>query len=555
MLTIRHQRVEPLGIAIFAGVGAVAAGAGLTSPGLLPWALALAAGAALLVYWAVRWEITLWAWVWVLSYGLLDWPSWKINSTAFFNMTVPRFLFLALLAAFAVHFLVSSQRLRFDRAVLWVMLAALVYFTASAAAHGWTADVPPPWRGAPYFRLLGAMVFPFTIFLLVSSATREEQQIPKALILLSLYGWYALYIAYLQYAAIMGAEGARSLIWPSYINDPGFGHHFDRARGAFPACNPQANVLILIFFGDLLLIRRLGRRVRTVTKRGAGGLGNPLYRAALIVQVLLIPPAIFFTGLRSGYLAFLLCGAIWLVGARRERGPGRLGGVKLAVALLALVLLAAVFWPNLMQTDRATGGIAQTVPLLPRIVLAQRTWELLQTHPLTGVGFGHYLDAARYLPTDPGGLAAVPGVLGPRVTPGNLFLVILAETGLVGFVLVVAIFALLLRESIRLYRKVNGRPPPGLRHADTTPGGTAGGPEAPAAAGRIPGRASTGRGGFLCREFVVLFWVAMAAYLTDAMFVDPFWDVPSNGLFWTMAGLMCGCNRLLESPRGIRGPK
>lgn len=494
MLTLGQQKVDVLTLVVLTVFAAGAIALAIPYPQLLPWVVLIPAGAALLIYWSVRGEVTLWAWIWILSYGLL-WPNWKLEIPGFFNMTIPRFIFLALLVVFFLHFLLRRAALRFDRAPLWAMLILLVYCGVSATYHGWHARVATPESSAPYFRFLGAFLFPYLVFFCIYNATRSEKQIRRTLVFLSIYGWYALYIAYLQYAAIMGAEGARALIWPGYINDPNFGHHFDRARGAFNASNTQANVLILLFFADLFLIRRL---------RGP-------YRAALIVQAVLIPPAIFFTGLRSGYVAFLLAGAVWIIGSVR-RGWAR--WALLSVATLVLVVFTAVFWGNLTRTGegaRKTGGVAQKLPLLPRRVLAQRTAELLAEHPLTGVGFGHYLEHAPMIPTDPGGLAGVPGIVGQRVTPGNLFLVIAAETGLIGVILILAVFVLIFRQSLQLYR-------------------------------RIPPTAT----GLLSRGFVVVFWVTLVAYLTDAMFVDPFWDVASNGLFWAMAGLVCGYNRLLD---------
>ena len=491
MLTLGQQKVNPLALVVVTAVICAVAVASVAAPQLLPWGFLALAGAALLLYWAVRWEITLWAWLWVLSYGLLDWPQWKLTLPGFFNMTVPRWLFLAAVLAFGLHLFMRKKRVRFDRAVLWVMLALAVYCAISAARAGWLQNVPPRVRGAPYFRLLGPLLFPYILFFLVYNAVEDEKQIRRALIVLGIYGWYALYIAYLQYAAVLGAGGARALIWPAYINDPGFGHHFDRARGAFPASNAQANVLLLIFFGNLFLLRHV---------RGP-------YRLGLIVQSLLIPPAIFFTGLRSAYLAFVLCGILWCLGASRQR----LGKVKLALAALVIIVGAAMLWGNLMQTRRATGGVAQVGPIRARWILAARTWEMVQKYPLTGAGWGHFMEADRQMPREPGTLAGSPQAT-TNATPANLFLVMVGETGVIGLALLVFVFVLIFRLSLRLYRRI----PP-----------TAEGP--------------------LNRTFVVLFWIALTIYLTDSMFVDPLWDVPSNGLFWAFAGLMAGFYRLLES--------
>ncbi|MCD4699641.1 MAG: O-antigen ligase family protein [Phycisphaerae bacterium] len=482
-------------------------------PATMPWSFLALAGGAVLLYWSVRWEITLWAWVWVLSYGLLDWPQWRMESSAFFTMTVPRFIFLVAMLAFGLYFLLHKGRLRYDRAILWVMLALLVYCAISATLTGWVAEtMPSPARGAPYFRFLGPIFFPFLIFFCVYNCTRDEKQIRRLLILLSIYGWYALYIGYLQYAAIRGFEGARALIWPAFINDPNLllGHHFDRARGAFNASNPQANLLLLLFYADLFLIRRI---------RGP-------YRIALIIQAVLIPPAIFFTGLRAAYLSFAVCGIVWCLWGCK----GRLGKTKLAIASLTVALAVIMFWGNIarrgrapsaggapartehLRTERATGGVAQTGPIISRMVLLAKTWEMLVRYPLAGVGFGHFAEADKKIDRDPSSLSARSGTVTPISTPANLFAVMAAETGIMGLSLLVAIFILIYRQSLQLYRR--------LRSGSET---------------------------LLSKDFVVVFWIAMTVYLVDATFVDILWDVPSNGLFWAFAGLMVGYNRLMES--------
>ena len=491
MLTVGQQRIDPIALGVLACLVAATATVAVLLPALLPWAFLALAGAAVLVYWAVKWEITVWAWMWVLSFGMLDRPFWLLEIQGFFNMTIPRLLFLVAAVAFVVHFAFRTGLPHLNRPVIWAMGGLLACCAISAQFAGWTAE-ESALPTAPYFRFLGSLMLPFAMFLFVYAATRRESQIAWALIPLTIYGWYALYIGYLQYAAIMGWEGARALIWPSYINQPSwgptYGIHFDRARGAYTMCNPQAILLVTLFYADLFLIRRI---------RGP-------YRAALVVQAILIPPAIFFTGLRSGFLSFLLAGAIWLIWGAR----GRAGKSKLALAFVTLMLIVAAFWANLAGQKRSTGGVAQVAPIVGRWVLAQRSWEILKAHPLTGVGFGHYLGAEHQLRSDPAELTRLGTGL---ATPHNLLLVMAAETGLIGVALTITVLVLLFRESLLLY-------------------------------GKIPPTAE----GLLSRQFVVVFWAAGTAWLTDAMLVDPLWDVASSALFWSFAGLTVGFNRLLE---------
>ncbi|MCJ7544475.1 MAG: hypothetical protein MUP47_07930, partial [Phycisphaerae bacterium] len=102
MPTIGQQKVDVLTVGLLAVLIAAAAGLTFLVPSLHPWVFLAVAAAALVVTWAVRWEITLWAWLWVLSFGLFDAPFWRLDIPGFFNMTIERFLFLAAVVAFVI---------------------------------------------------------------------------------------------------------------------------------------------------------------------------------------------------------------------------------------------------------------------------------------------------------------------------------------------------------------------------------------------------------------------------------------------------------------------
>ena len=489
-----REKFEPVLLVAMLLVAALAVGVGVACPSLLPISLLALLGSAVMFYWALRWDVTLWAWLWVLSYGLLDWPGWKLELAGFFNMTVPRFIFLGAMLGYCLYFLLHRRRIRFDKPVLWAMLALLVYVGINVHITGWVSPVKGV-ETAPYFRYIGSLVLPFVMFFLLYNIGSNEKQIGRAMIILTAYGWYALYIGYMQWVALHYTVAARALIWPGYINDPEYGMMFDRARGAFTIASPQAVFLTMLFFVDLFLIRKL---------RGA-------YRAALIFQAILIPAAIFFTGIRSAFVAFIACAFVWVLLANRHR----LAWAKAAMLVLVLTVATSVMWDRLSTTDRATGGVAAQGPIVARKVLLARTWEIFKEAPVAGVGFGHFVDKVYAMERDP---AALTGMYTGVLVEHNLLLNMLAETGVIGLLLTVLVLVLLFRQSLQLYRKL----PPGAS-------------------------------GILCREFVVLFWVVMANYLTDAMFRDPLWDVFSTGLFWCFSAYVVFCNRLLE-PQSLDMP-
>ncbi|MCE5278805.1 MAG: O-antigen ligase family protein [Planctomycetaceae bacterium] len=490
MPTTGRPRTDILSGAFVVAVALGAAAMALLRPDQTMILLAGAALAALLVFAALRWEITAWAWLWVLAYGVLDSTFWRGEVPGFFNLTIPRLLFVAAVLAFTLHFAFRRRPVLFDRTVLWVMWAMLVYCAISATAYGWSADSDVILQ-PPYFRFIGGLMFPAVMFFLMYNAARNERQVSVGLFLIFIFGWYALYIGYLQYLA--NAEywaGARDFIFPAYINNPEVeaGIHFARSRGPFYSAAPQGALLVFLFFVDMFLIRR---------SRG-------FVRVLAAVQALLVVPGIFFTSLRAAYLCFLICGLIWLIWG------GRRGGVlKLASGLVALLLLTGLFWQNLQQSDRLKGGVAEVSPIEDRIALLKITWQIAQEHPFTGVGYGRFAEARQSLEQDP-----TTRSLPPEMMQHNVFLAILAETGILGLVLLVGILVLMFRESLQLYRKM----PPDAH-------------------------------GLLSRPLVVLFWVALANYITISMFNDTTTDFFTTGLTWTLAGLVVGYNRLLEPHR------
>ncbi len=490
MLTTGRPKIDLLAFAMVAMLALGAAALALLQPSQTMILVLGLPMAALLVFAALRWEITAWAWLWVLAYGVLDSTLWRAEVPGFFNLTIPRLLFVAAVLAFTLHFMFRRRPVAFDRTVLWVMLAMLVYCAISATAHGWTADVEVI-RQPPYFRFIGGLLFPAVMFFLMYNAARSERQISVALVLVCAFGWYALYIGYLQYFANAGYwAGARDFIFPAYINNPDVeaGIHFARSRGPFYSAAPQGALLVFVFFADLFLIRR----------------GRGLLRPLAALQAVAALPGIFFTGLRAAYVCLLLCGVIWLIwGARRG------GMLKLASGLVALLLLTGLFWQNLQQPDRMKGGVTEVSPIEDRIALLKITWQIAQEHPFTGVGYGRFAEARQSLQQDP-----TTRALPPEMMQHNVFLAILAETGVLGLVLLVAILVLMFRESLRLYRKLPEDAP-----------------------------------GPLSRSLVVLFWVTLTNYVTISMFNDTTTDFFTTGLTWTLAGLIVGYNRLLEPHR------
>ncbi|MCK5114063.1 MAG: O-antigen ligase family protein [Phycisphaerae bacterium] len=487
MQILGQQKIELLPLLAVLVLGVLAIGVGIIYPPSLPVAIGGVAVFMLMFAWALKWDVTIWAWLWVLSYGFLNAPEWNLKLAGFFNMTPPRFIFIFAAIVFVMYFFLHHKKVKFDRGIMWAMAALLVYLAINIQMHGWVGETQT-YRSAPYYRFIGSILLPFSMFFLFYNAGSKETMIRRGLILITIYGWYALYIGYLQYAGNMGIGAAWKMIWPAYIKNPEYGYHIDRARGAFFGPSPQAVFLVTLFFVDLYLIRKLK--------------GN--YKYFVIGQAILTPPAVFFTGMRSAYIAILACGLIWVIwGGRR-----RFALMKIGIVVVLLCVVGVTQWERLTTAKRLEGGVSARGPVVARLTLLKSTWKMYCEKPLMGVGFGHFVSKQLTMEREADSYIGLePSVL----VQHNLFLNMAAETGTIGLGLTILVFILLFRESRKLYS-------------------------------RIPAQAA----GDVSREFVVLFWVIFANYLIDAMFRDPLWDPFSNGLLWCFAAIVVCLNRLLD---------
>jgi len=490
-MILAQQKNDPVILAALMLLIGGAFGVSLVEPDTIPWAFAVLPVLAVLAYWVARWDVMVLTWLWVISYGCLDWDELKIELPGMPTMSPPRLIFIAASAVYLLYFLRRGS-LRFDRKALWFFLALVLYLGWNANNSGWFSSIEiDEFKNAPIYRYFEAFLLPFVMLVLVYNVVRCEKQAAWPFVLMSIFGWYALYVGYLQFAYGAGMHWANSLIFPDYIVAANEAIDSERARGPFRGAGAQSMFLVALYYMNLYSIRRIH-----------GG-----YRIALMFQILLIPPAIFFTGVRAGYVAFLLCGIVWFLWGHRRRA----GRLRLAVATMVVLIGVLVFWDNLSGTDRRSGGVAQEGPIRARRILAAQAWDILQTHPWTGVGFGHSIDHQLQMPRDPASLAGLRLVM---VAQHNVFLTMVSEAGIIGLVGLLAVFFAVFRESVSLYRKI----PPGSS-------------------------------GWVSRELVVVFWIIMLNYIVCGMFRDTFWEIPSCVLLWSMAGLIVGYNRLLEPHR------
>ncbi|GAB6166798.1 O-antigen ligase family protein [Thermostilla marina] len=246
---------------------------------------------------------------------------------------------------------------------------------------------------------------------------------------------------YLGITALFEVSGLSTLVFPRYIASSLYEEFLGRARG--PLLNPVGNGLFLTWAG--LTAWSMRRRERTVREL-------LLWAAMGIIAV-----GLAATLTRSVWLAVAIIAAVWFAVEGKRRGRAILA----AAGCLAVILIALGFHKSLMSFKRdrnlSAADVAKSVELRP--VLAWMAFRVFADHPLTGVGLARY-DVAKFDYLGDRNSPYPPAMAKPY-TQHNVFLSVLAETGVIGLGLFVLFLALCTREAWHTWK--NGAASPSLR--------------------------------------------------------------------------------------------
>ncbi len=485
VITTTGQRLPLLAFAMLITVvlGALAL-AGYTSIDarwvLIGW-LALGGATAFMLF-TLKGDLLLAVLLWFVTLIVLHEEFWRQPVPFFFSLTVPRIGIAVLVALLAAMVVAGRMRLRHAWPVSGLILALAVYFALSASISGFEtrSDV------SVHYRLIGGYVFPFVVFYLILHGFHCDRDFKRLAI------FFAALSVYLTLTGWAEQWDVAALIWPEFINDPSVGIHWGRVRGPFVMSAAMGLALTYCFFNNLVLARNVVHA-----------------RWFLYAVNAAMVPVIFWTKTRSVWLSFIVCCLVWAAYSRRR--VSRV--VSVCVFSAATLVVAVLNMNNFLSDDRERGGMTDTGPVLLRIGLAQMSAEIVKEHPLFGVGFGHFRDYAPSYARDP---ASPFYAFGSTALEHNNLLSIAAETGLVGLALYVAMVVVLLRYSIRLYRKL-------------PPGGA----------------------GFVSRDLLVLYWILTAAYFVDGTFRETSDNPFANSLFFGLSAVPVALDILL-GPKPLR---
>jgi putative inorganic carbon (hco3(-)) transporter len=184
--------------------------------------------------------------------------------------------------------------------------------------------------------------------------------------------------------------------------------------------------------------------------RALGSLGDPNYYAQ--IMIVLVPIALLRLWISPGWrartlallaLAAILCGVVLSYSRGASIGLGALVAALIAFRYLrmryvvpivvAVIMIVAITDPMFIRRVQTLGGEGQNPRAVDRSILLRKTYliaggHIFLDHPLLGVGFGQ---SSKYIPR----YGRMYGYTQPPhdAAAHNMYLQILAETGIMGF--------------------------------------------------------------------------------------------------------------------------
>lgn len=305
-----------------------------------------------------------------------------------------------------------------------LLLAFIAILAVSTFTHDWHAHGSRGLSSLLFFYLM-----PLSIYLIA----REAPISPRAM--LGVFAASASFGLYLAITAVWEQQGMWSLVFPRYIVSNAQAEFLGRGRGPF--LNPVGNGMFLCvgLFSLLMFWSRCHR------------FGKSIMVLLLVVYL----AGIYSTLTRSVWLAV----AIGLPVMVMLNLPRRWSLVLVTAGGVLAVTVVAVKWDDLnaFKRDRyvSVADMSQSASLRP--ILAHLAWQVFWDHPLTGCGYRQYEVVSDDYLSD----RSTPLQLerGRRYVQHNVFLSLLAETGMIGLGLFLLMWGAVLQASWQLWSAGN----------------------------------------------------------------------------------------------------
>lgn len=283
------------------------------------------------------------------------------------------------------------------RTPIGVLLGCFFAYSVISSAQAGTLS-----NSGAYFGLLDNLgLIPFAMYIVAPVVFRTERQ--RDVLLWTLIGIGA----YLGLTALFETIGARSLVFPRYINNPLIGIHYGRARGPFVEA---------VADGLAMYVCGIGAAIGWYRWRGSG---KGTFAAFV---VLLCALGTIFTLTRSVWLAAALGTLGTLLLFRQTRRYSIVVALIGAVAAVGALVLIPGF------SSKASERESSQVPVWDRLNTDAAAVRVIEEKPIFGSGWMTFeRDGANYLRQS----NSYP-LTGAGLNVHNVFLARAAELGFVG---------------------------------------------------------------------------------------------------------------------------
>lgn len=377
--------------------------------------------------------LSIWGLVFMRRYGLiggclavllvgscLGHPFYHVNVGPL-PITADRVLLGAVLALYLLYRSWGQvERRGIDRLDILV-LALIAVLAFSTFTHDWHAHGSRALASLLFFYLM-----PVTVYMIVRESPLSRRSVWGVLGTLAGFGFY------LAVTSILEQRQMWSLVFPRYIVSPEHAEFLGRGRGPF--LNPIGNGMFMCagYFSLLMFWSRVGR-----TGKG----------------LLLLCALIYLTGIYC-----TLTRVVWLSAAAGTlmilalNLPRRWSVAAVATAAVVAVSVLATKWEDLNAFKRdqyvSVAEMSQSASLRP--ILAYVAWQMYLDRPVLGCGYRQYDAVADHYLADRSTRLRLERAR--QYTQHNVFLALLAETGIVGLGLFLLFLSVLTLTSWRLWR-------------------------------------------------------------------------------------------------------
>ncbi|NIL96647.1 MAG: hypothetical protein GTO53_04385 [Planctomycetales bacterium] len=337
------------------------------------------------------------------------------------ELTCDRLVLVMLVAMYAIAWrmgrLDARPMVRLDYGV-WIFFAWLAVRTFTSDFRDLPPDAP-----SPIWHLMVGYGSPLLLYAIARQLPLDDRAI--GLVQKSFIA-FGMYLALTGLAEVSGQWWA---VFPRHISDPDVGLHFGRARG------PMVQAVVYGFALSICLIVAWVYRLQA----------SPKLRIGLLLGSAPFCAGIYFCYTRCVWMGTALAMGLllWLTTSRQVRT------VCLAGLMIVGLLVVGTRWQQLQSFSGGRSADASRDSASMRVSFAYVSWQMFRDRPLTGCGFGQYIHHKDLYLSDRSTSLALEHIRDE--VHHNLFLSILVETGLIGFVLYVAMLTAMAVAAWRLW--------------------------------------------------------------------------------------------------------